>query len=103
VDEFGPDYVPAASGGAPGSDRSYLYLGWMVPDNAYIDPPTPLLNNYVVQYTAASATLPDPSGFVALMDSDFRYTHVDGNDTIAPGTQLVAQRFREGIERFLIT
>lgn len=103
VDEFGAAFVPAGSGGAPGSDRSYLYLGWMVPDNAYIDPPTPLLNDYVAQYSSAAASLPDPADLFELMDSDFEYTHVDGNDEIAPNTELTAQRFREGIERFLIT
>lgn len=98
-----------ASSGIDTSDRSYIYLGWAVRDNSWIVPITDMSNFYLttllIPWQTAVATQ-DPAQLDAVQrttDSDISYTHTQGNSRIAPGTELTFYRFREGIERFLIT
>jgi len=88
--------------GLPGDDRtyeghgdlSYIYLGWVIEKNAWIDPPYDLMGTYV-------AALTDPTK----IDQDITFTknEADSHNEIPAGTELTAYRFREGIERFFIT
>jgi prepilin-type N-terminal cleavage/methylation domain-containing protein/prepilin-type processing-associated H-X9-DG protein len=77
------------------SDDSYIYLGWLIEKNAWLDPPGDLLGAYV------TALLPEPPK----NDTDITFTksQADANNEIPAGTSLTAYRLREGIERFLIT
>jgi prepilin-type N-terminal cleavage/methylation domain-containing protein/prepilin-type processing-associated H-X9-DG protein len=76
-------------------DLSYIYLGWVIQKNAWVDPPNDLLNTYL------TLLLPD----AAKVDEDitFQKMTTDKNNEIPAGTWLTAYRFREGIERFFIT
>ena len=77
------------------SDLSYIYLGWIIPDNAWIDPPTDILNTYVYTLAMDEASVDEDLSFTKTADSS------DGS--ILAGTELTALRFREGAERFMIT
>ena len=77
-------------------DLSYIYLGWVIAKNAWLDPPGDLLAKY------AEAMGGDDESAV---DQDINFTKetADQNNEIPAGTELTAYRFREGIERFFIT
>jgi len=77
------------------SDDSYIYLGWLIEKNAWLDPPEDLLVAYV------SALSPNPPRNDE--DISFIKSVADANNEIPAGTELTAYRLREGIERFLIT
>lgn len=96
-------YDPAT--GVRPADRSYVYLGWAVPDNSWLIPVVwgegfflGTYFNLVVQ--------PWMNGNYATVekrnDEDFSFTHL-GNATVQPGTELTLHRLREGVERFMIT
>lgn len=86
------------------SDRSYIYLGWAIPENDWMIPTFPFLQFYLVQVVGLNK-----------YDEDLEYTHpgnaaeaasqIEGpvKNIIEPDTDLTASRFREGIERFFIT
>ncbi len=75
-------------------DLSYIYLGWVIQKNAWLDPPYDLLAAYATQVDSEAATDTDLS---------FQKSVADQNNEIPAGTWLTAYRFREGIERFFIT
>ncbi|MBI2425495.1 MAG: DUF1559 domain-containing protein [Candidatus Hydrogenedentes bacterium] len=99
-DPRGGIYDP--DGGTQTSDRSYIYLGWAIPDNSYIVPINPMLTFYV-----SAQLLPYISGDYDVVaeeaDADQTLENHPGNSVIAAGTDLDIRRFREGIERFFIT
>jgi prepilin-type N-terminal cleavage/methylation domain-containing protein/prepilin-type processing-associated H-X9-DG protein len=76
-------------------DLSYIYLGWVIATNAWIDPPEDLLATYILQLGADEAKVDE--------DITFTKENPDQNNEIPAGTELTAYRFREGIERFFIT
>jgi prepilin-type N-terminal cleavage/methylation domain-containing protein/prepilin-type processing-associated H-X9-DG protein len=94
------------------SDRSYIYLGWAVRDNSWLvpvpDPATALSQpqSSLLGRYAADILLPWSQGnyesSIETTDSDIEFTH-PGNNVLAANTVLNVYRFREGIERFLIT
>jgi prepilin-type N-terminal cleavage/methylation domain-containing protein/prepilin-type processing-associated H-X9-DG protein len=102
-------------------DVSYIYMGWMIPNNSYIIPfpagarsnPTLALTSpgilqfYATQVLLAfsgATTAADYESVARTVDSDQNYTVPSpGNATYAAGTELTIYRLREGIERFLIT
>jgi prepilin-type N-terminal cleavage/methylation domain-containing protein/prepilin-type processing-associated H-X9-DG protein len=75
-------------------DLSYIYLGWVIGKNAWLDPATDLLLAYA-----------DAMSDESKLDQDINFTKTvaDANNEIPAGTPLTAYRFREGIERFFIT
>lgn len=77
------------------ADNSYIYLGWLIQSNAWLDPVTDMLTAYV------DALGVDPPKNDE--DIEFTKTQADANNEIPAGTDLTAYRLREGIERFLIT
>ena len=87
------------------ADRSYAYLGWVVPDNSWLIPVAygegfflgEYYNRVVRPWAGANY-----SGVEQINDQDFEYTH-GGNARIAPNTKLTLYRLREGVERFFIT
>ncbi len=87
------------------ADRSYAYLGWVVPDNSWLIPVAygegfflgEYYNRVVQPWTSANF-----SAVEQLNDQDFEYTH-GGNARVAPNTKLTLYRLREGVERFFIT
>jgi len=95
------------------SDRSYIYLGYAIEDNAVISPFTDgatrgifafftavNINPYIAAYLAA-----DVAALEAVKDSlreDHTFEH-PGNSVYAAGQEVNLRRFREGIERFFIT
>lgn len=110
--------IPAAFGGpqAPSNattDRSYIYLGYAIEDNAVISPfwdggtggifgffISVNIMPYLTAYSTANLT-----ALQALKDSlekDHSFNH-PGNSVYAPGESVQLKRFREGIERFFIT
>ena len=89
----GPNpFSPIVSG--YGSDY-YVYVGMVIPTNAWIDPPTDLLVTYLGLLSADAAKVDE--------DVTFTKTVADKNNEIPAGTRLTAYRFREGVERFFIT
>ncbi|HDP35675.1 MAG TPA: hypothetical protein ENN29_11275 [Candidatus Hydrogenedentes bacterium] len=87
------------------ADRSYAYIGWAVPDNAWLIPVVwgqgfflGKYFNLVVQpwLTGNYDTVEQRN------DQDFSFTHL-GNAVIEPNTELTLYRLREGVERFMIT
>lgn len=97
-----PDFAVTAT-----SDRSYFYLGWAIPENAWIIPPDPFLDQYIENVFDAFDNTPAAAGLAAAAtDSDNAgggpILH-PGNAVIPPGTALNYYRLREGIERFFIT
>ena len=118
-----PGYVATDGNGESirGADASYIYLGWVVKNNAVLVPvPT---ESEALGYFSGSTT-PDNllgaflgklgfpfvqaqgsgdwDGYKKTVDSDLDFIH-SGNSVIAPNTKVNAWRLREGIERFLIT
>jgi len=104
-----PDGDP---GHTDSSDRSYMYLGWAIRDNSWLIPVPTLAevisnpNDSLLGRYATLLQLPYMMGQYATVDAnldiDIQFTH-PGNSMIAAGTVLDIYRFREGIERFLIT
>ena len=93
------------------SDRSYFYLGWAIRENSWLVPIdlfSGILEFYTLNIAApwlGGCNTGDPARCEELAqnnDDDYDFTH-PGNAKIAPGTELNIYRFREGIERFLIT
>lgn len=97
------------------ADLSYNYLGWAVKDHSWAVPPraqnaaidglpTSILGAVYSWVVFEPRQLPgNPTDNIVINnDRDFTFTH-EGNQVIAPGTQLTAYRFREGIERFFVT
>ncbi|MBI3119010.1 MAG: hypothetical protein HYZ00_10015, partial [Candidatus Hydrogenedentes bacterium] len=84
------------------SDRSYIYLGWAIPDNSYIVPVTGILSLYIgialTPFNAAQYATVESNN-----DTDHTYDMIGGNSIIPDGAELQIRRFREGIERFFIT
>jgi len=90
--------------GAPPADRSYMYLGWAIPENDWLIPYNPFLEYFLNEVVVNGR-----------YDDDLTYEH-PGNAAeaasqeqgpvthiIEPGTELPAYRLREGIERFFVT
>lgn len=110
-------YTPGIPGVQPASnstsDRSYIYLGYAIKDNAVISPftdggtrgifaffTTVNITPYITAYLSANV-----AGLQAVKDSlerNHTFQHV-GNSKYAPGETVNLYRFREGIERFFIT
>ncbi|MBX3180650.1 MAG: hypothetical protein KF886_25165 [Candidatus Hydrogenedentes bacterium] len=110
-------YTPGIPGVQPASnstsDRSYIYLGYAIKDNAVISPftdggargifaffTTVNITPYITAYLSANV-----AGLQAVKDSlerNHTFQHV-GNSKYAPGEIVNLYRFREGIERFFIT
>jgi len=84
-------------------DESYVYLSWVVPDNAWLTPELELdgqpyfeiLGAYFAAMVAGEQLVHEDIVYVK------QFPTPDGS--IAAGTQLTAYRFREGISRFFIT
>ncbi len=87
------------------SDRSYVYLGWVVRDNSWLVPVIDreglLLGEYMTRCVQpwSSLQFDEVEDF---NDNDFTFVHA-GNDAVPADTTLDVYRFREGIERFFIT
>ncbi len=102
-DPRSPFYDPGL--GIRPADRSYAYLGWAVPDNAWLIPVVWgqgfLLGKYfelvVEEWINGNYDVVEQRN-----DGDFSFIH-HGNAVITPGAELTLYRLREGIERFLIT
>lgn len=86
-----PDFVKLNKHG----DRSYIYLGWVIPTNDYIVPYSGILLEYEAQLDGNPQ---DPAKY----DQDLTY-NVGPNSTFPTSTQITAYRIKEGIERFFIT
>lgn len=102
-------YNPAVST----SDRSYIYLGWAIPENAYLVPFANALPAategifafflaQIVTPFAAAGTLQAFDDYAQSLNDDYSFDH-PGNTVYAAGEELPLFRFREGIERFFIT
>ena len=105
---YGP-YNPAIST----SDRSYIYLGWAIPDNAYIAPfadalpaaTQGLFAFYIAEIVTPFQTAASLAAFDAyeeILEESFEFDH-PGNNVYTVGQTLPLHRFQEGIERFFIT
>ena len=79
-------------------DLSYLYMGFVIQSNAWIDPPGDLLAGYSARLGTCALAYENNDSDISFVKSS-----PDQNNEIAPGTELTAYRFREGIERFFIT
>jgi prepilin-type N-terminal cleavage/methylation domain-containing protein/prepilin-type processing-associated H-X9-DG protein len=87
------------------ADRSYAYLGWVVPDNSWILPVAYGQGFFLGEYYSRVVqpwSSANYGGVEQLNDADFEFTH-GGNARVAPNTKLTMYRLREGIERFFIT
>ncbi len=87
------------------ADRSYVYLGWVVPDNAWLIPVVWGQGFFLGTYfdLVVQPWLNGDYDTVARRnDEDFSFTH-QGNAAIESETQLTLHRLREGVERFMIT
>lgn len=105
-----PDGDPRYPGFAPvgTSDRSYFYFSWVIPSNASIVPPDPLLDLYVTNiknpFFGSSSLRFDR--VAKENEKDFagdRAPIHPGNSIIPANTPINFYRIREGIERFYIT
>lgn len=88
-------------------DESYVYLGWAVPSNSWLStaapapappaspPPPEIFIAYIIAMSSGPQALEEDIAFVKTQPSK------DGS--IPANTALTAYRFREGIERFMIT
>ncbi len=86
------------------SDRSYVYLGWVVRDNAWLVPVIEEQGLVLGEYMTRAGDPWDRHEWdvvEAFNDNDFSFVHV-GNSVIPPNTPIDIWRFREGIERFFI-
>jgi len=88
-----PDFVKLNRKG----DRSYVYMGWVIPENSWIDPFSQT-SGILAAYIGTLDVPQDGSKY----DQDVNFSH-PGNTTIPAGTVLTARRIKEGIERFFIT
>jgi len=87
------------------ADRSYVYLGWTVPDNAWLIPVVWGQGFFLGAYfdlVIEPWMGGDYDTVEKRNDEDFSFTHM-GNATIEAGTELTLYRLREGVERFMIT
>jgi prepilin-type processing-associated H-X9-DG protein len=95
------------------SDRSYIYLGYAIKDNAVISPFTDgatrgifaffitvNINPYIAAYLAADVVALQAVKDALTKDHSFQHP---GNSVYAAGQNVELRRFREGIERFFIT
>ncbi|NLF56800.1 MAG: DUF1559 domain-containing protein [Candidatus Hydrogenedens sp.] len=97
------EYTPGM--GIRPADRSYVYFGWAVPENAWLVPVVwgqgfflgTYFNRVVQPWLNGQYDLVEQRN-----DEDFTFIHA-GNNRIVPGSELTLYRLREGIERFLIT
>lgn len=89
----------------PTSDVSYVYLGWIIRENAWLVPVRDheglILGEYLSRVYSPWVS-GDFEKVAETMDDDFPYVH-EGNDEIPANTEIQVFRFREGIERFFIT
>ncbi len=102
-DPRGGNYNPAMK--ILPADRSYAYLGWVVPENSWLIPVAYGEGFFLGEYynrVVQPWENADYNGVERLNDEDFEYLH-GGNGRIAPNTKLTLYRLREGIERFFIT
>ena len=93
------------------SDRSYMYLGFAIPDNSWLVPVTMTGDGILLFYMNTMLTdwlggcntgnLDACARLEGELDSDQKFDH-PGNAVLAAG-ELDVYRFREGIERFFIT
>lgn len=103
--------VQAASNST--SDRSYIYLGYAIQDNAVISPftdggtrgifaffKTVNIDPYIAAYFSAS--VPALNNVKNALEQDQSFNH-PGNSKYTPGQSVTLFRLREGIERFFIT
>ena len=96
---------PAFDASIDSSDRSYVYIGWVIRDNAWLVPVVEQQGLMLGEYMGRVAQPWSAQQYDVVeqvIDNDFPFTHA-GNAVIAPGTELDVYRFREGIERFFIT
>ncbi|NLV42129.1 MAG: DUF1559 domain-containing protein [Candidatus Hydrogenedentes bacterium] len=97
------EYTPG-SGILP-ADRSYVYFGWVVPENSWLVPVVwgqgfflgAYFERVVQPWMQAQYDLVEQRN-----DEDFTFVHA-GNTRVAPNSELTMYRLREGIERFFIT
>lgn len=95
------------------SDRSYIYLGYAIQDNAVISPftdgasrgifaffTTVNITPYITAYMTAN--VPALNAVKDALDQDQSFNHV-GNSKYAAGQSVPLFRLKEGIERFFIT
>jgi len=88
--------IAAATEAEGHGDLSYIYLGWVIQKNAWVDPAADLLLAYATELGGIDESKLD-------QDITFPKTQLDSHGEIPVGTELTAYRFREGIERFFIT
>ncbi len=102
---------PLYDSGVDTSDRSYIYLGWAIRDNALLVPVPDGASAFSASGTMLGEFLAqlgtpwlsnDFQGVEETTDSDLDFNHV-GNAVIPSGERITAYRLREGIERFYIT
>ncbi len=96
-------YDPAQ--GIRPADRSYAYLGWSIPDNAWLIPVVWGQGFFLGKYFELVIDEWMSGNFDVVEkrnDEDFSFVHM-GNAAIPAGKELTVYRLREGIERFLIT
>jgi prepilin-type N-terminal cleavage/methylation domain-containing protein/prepilin-type processing-associated H-X9-DG protein len=93
-----PDYTPT-------SDVSYVYLGWIIYENAWLVPVIERRGLILGEYMSRVIGPWDSGDYETVaetMDEDFPYVH-EGNSIVPPNTEIQVYRFREGVERFFIT
>lgn len=99
------DLPPSNPQYTPTSDVSYTYLGWIIYSNAWLVPVVDQQGLILGEYLSRVYAPWSSGNYEAVaktMDEDFPYTHA-GNATIPADTSIQVYRFREGVERFLIT
>lgn len=105
-------YTPAPASNAT-SDRSYIYLGYAINDNAVISPFTDGASRGIFAFFITVNITPYTLALMAsdvdaledvkdALDQNHVFQHV-GNSKYAPGQEVPLNRLREGIERFAIT
>jgi prepilin-type N-terminal cleavage/methylation domain-containing protein/prepilin-type processing-associated H-X9-DG protein len=106
------EYSPAPATNST-SDRSYIYLGYAINDNAVISPFTDGATRGIFAFFYTVNIAPYTAAFMAsdvaaleavkdALDQNHVFQHV-GNSKYAPGDEVPLNRLREGIERFAIT
>lgn len=95
-----PDFVKLNRRG----DRSYIYLGWVIPINDYLIPMSNGASG-ILDYYLGILDNPATNPTGAMYDSDINYTVGGAGNVTFPtaNTPVVARRIKEGIERFFIT
>ncbi len=87
------------------SDRSYVYLGWAIRDNAWMVPVRRGEGLILGEYLSRVITPWQGADYETVAEvnaNDFPFYHA-GNSMIPPGELIDVRRLREGIERFFIT